>query len=202
MSVSTTAVTSVSQLASKPLEDTPLIAEQPTASSSVDLKNITNAEFMAAVFPILIEGAFPAICSKKGDPSGGGWPAKRGDLFVDGLSINNNNYLGCSSFNLDNDGSLNVRKEYFVANHCLMLDDLGGKFPLERLGDFEPSWLIETSPGNHQAGIIFSEPLVDGERATDRRCDIGGARFSRFVGWFSSVAGLWAAVISHDRQLV
>ena len=166
MSVSTTAVTSVSQLASKPLEDTPLIAEQPTASSSVDLKNITNAEFMAAVFPILIEGSFPAICSKKGDPSGGGWPAKRGDLFVDGLSINNNNYLGCSSFNLDNDGSLNVRKEYFVANHFLMLDDLGGKFPLECLGDFEPSWLIETSPGNHQAGIIFSEPLVDGERAT------------------------------------
>ena len=166
MSVSTTAVTSASQLASKPLEDTPLIAEQPTASSSVDLKNITNAEFMAAVFPILIEGSFPAICSKKGDPSGGGWPAKRGDLFVDGLSINNNNYLGCSSFNLDNDGSLNVRKEYFVANHFLMLDDLGGKFPLECLGDFEPSWLIETSPGNHQAGIIFSEPLVDGELAT------------------------------------
>ena len=83
-----------------------------------------------------------------------------------------------------------------------MLDDLGGKFPLERLGDFEPSWLIETSPGNHQAGIIFSEPLVDGERATDRRCDIGGARFSRFVGWFSFIAGVRLYAISSYRYLI
>jgi hypothetical protein len=35
----------------------------------------------------------------------------------------------------------------------------------------------------------------------DRGCDIGGARFSRFVGWFSFIARLWVDVISHDRQL-
>ena len=36
---------------------------------------------------------------------------------------------------------------------------------------------------------------------TDWWCDIGGARFSRFVGWFSFIARLWVDVISHDRQL-
>jgi hypothetical protein len=43
-----------------------------------------------------------------------------------------------------------------------MLDDLGTKVPLDRLAGFELSWLIETSPGNHQGGIILAEPLTDG----------------------------------------
>src|SRR5262249_18727227 len=34
---------------------------------------ITNAEFIAAVFTDLPEGAFAAVCSKSGDPSRGGW---------------------------------------------------------------------------------------------------------------------------------
>ena len=33
---------------------------------------ITNADFMAAVFPLLPEGAFAAMCSKSGDPGLGG----------------------------------------------------------------------------------------------------------------------------------
>ena len=32
---------------------------------------ITNAEFVAAVFPRLPEGAFVAVCSKSGDPESG-----------------------------------------------------------------------------------------------------------------------------------
>jgi hypothetical protein len=36
---------------------------------------------------------------------------------------------------------------------------------------------------------------------TDWWCDIGGARFSRFVGWIYFITGLWIDVISHDRQL-
>ena len=43
-----------------------------------------------------------------------------------------------------------------------MLDDLGTKVPLERLAGFGLSWLIETSPGNHQGGIILAEPVTDG----------------------------------------
>lgn len=46
-----------------------------------------------------------------------------------------------------------------------MLDDLGSKVPLGRLAGFELSWLIETSPGNHQGGIILAAPIVDGDVA-------------------------------------
>ena len=46
-----------------------------------------------------------------------------------------------------------------------MLDDLGTKVPLHRLDGFKLSWLIETSPGNHQGGIILAEPLTDGAAA-------------------------------------
>ena len=40
---------------------------------------ITNAEFIAAVFTDLPEGAFAAVCSKRGDPNLGGWVASRAD---------------------------------------------------------------------------------------------------------------------------
>ena len=33
---------------------------------------------------------------------------------------------------------------------------------MERLGGFELSWLIETSPGNHQGGIVLAQPITDG----------------------------------------
>ena len=123
---------------------------------------ITNAEFVVAVIPWTPEGAFAAVSSKGGDPSLGGWPARRADLAAGGLSAETNNYLGCSSFYPSDDGCFKARKTQFAACHFLMLDDLGTKVPLERLEGFELSWLIETSPGNYQGGIILAEPLTDG----------------------------------------
>jgi RepB DNA-primase from phage plasmid len=122
---------------------------------------ITNTEFIAAVFSDLPEGAFAAVCSKSGDPSLGGWLAGRADQVANSLAAENNNYLGCSSFYPSDDGSFKARKAQFSACHFLMLDDLGTKVPLDRLGSFELSWLIETSPGNHQGGIILAEPITD-----------------------------------------
>lgn len=122
---------------------------------------ITNADFVAAVFPRLPEGAFAAICSKSGDPGMGGWSASRADLVAVNLSVANNNYIGCSSYYPGDDGSFKARKTGFAACHFLMLDDLGTKVPLERLAGFVLSWLIETSPGNYQGGIILAEPLTD-----------------------------------------
>src|SRR5215471_19099255 len=126
---------------------------------------ITNAEFIAAVFTDLPEGAFAAVCSKSGDPSLGGWLARRADQAANNLAAKNNNYVGCSSFYPGDDGSFKARKAQFSGCHFLMLDDLGTKVPLDRLRGFELSWLIETSPGNHQGGIILAEPLADGAAA-------------------------------------
>ena len=126
---------------------------------------LTNAEFVAAVFPLLPEGAFAAVCSKEGDPGQGGWTACRADLTVHRLASETNNYLGCSSFYPGDDGSFKARKAQFAACHFLMLDDLGSKVQLDRLDGFDLSWLIETSPGNHQGGIILADPLTDGAMA-------------------------------------
>jgi RepB DNA-primase from phage plasmid len=124
---------------------------------------ITNAEFIAAVFTDLPDGASAAICSKPGNPDRDGWVAHRADRVI--VDPDNNNYLGCSSFYLGDDGSFKARKAQFAACHFLMLDDLGTKVPLDRLVDFELSWLIETSPGNYQGGIILDAPITDGALA-------------------------------------
>jgi hypothetical protein len=127
--------------------------------------HLTNAEFIAAVFPHRPDGAFAAVCSKSGDPSLGGWSANRADQAANSLSAENNNYVGCSSFYHATDGSFKARKAQFAACHFLLLDDLGTKVPVDRLDGFELSWLIETSPSNHQGGIILAEPLTDGAAA-------------------------------------
>jgi hypothetical protein len=123
----------------------------------------TNAEFISTVFEDLPEGAFAAVCSKPGNPNQGGWIARRVDDRVSSIvTAERNNYLGCSSFYPEDDGTFRARKAQFAACHFMMLDDLGTKVPLDRLGGFELSWLIETSPGNYQGGILLAEPITDG----------------------------------------
>ncbi len=126
---------------------------------------MTNADFVAAVFLSVPNGAFAAVCSKAGNPDVGGWIASRADAVIENLSAEQNNYIGCSSFYPGKDGSFKARKAQFAACHFLMLDDLGIKVPLERLAGFELTWLIETSPGNYQGGIMLAAPITDGDVA-------------------------------------
>lgn len=59
-----------------------------------------------------------------------------------------------------NYGKLTRSEAHATAVVCLMLDDVGTKScPREEL-PLEPSWLIETSPGNFQAGYLFTEALL------------------------------------------
>lgn len=126
---------------------------------------ITNAEFINAVFPRVPESAFAAVCMKSGDPDLAVWVAKRADVAAYGLDASTNNFVGCSSFYPGDDSSFKARKANFAACHFLMLDDLGTKVPIKRLGKFELSWLIETSPGNYQGGILLAEPLLEDDVA-------------------------------------
>lgn len=137
---------------------------------------ISNAEFIAAVFPRLPDAAFVAVCTKRGNPNVGGWDALRADQVAGTLSAQHNNYISCASFYLGADGSFKARKDRSAACHFLLLDDLGTKVPLDRLEGFQLSWLIETSPGNHQGGIILAEPVADGavaRRLLDAVIDAG-----------------------------
>ncbi len=126
---------------------------------------VTNDTFIAAILRQLPVGAHATVCSKHGDPTTGGWIAIRADQVALNLSDTNNNYLNCSSFNLTDDGLLQARKDNFAAYHLLMLDDIGTKIPFDRFGNFEWSYLLETSPGNYQGGIILAEPITNGVEA-------------------------------------
>jgi len=134
-------------------------------SGEFSISAVSNAIFIATVFPKRPEGAFVAVASKPGDPTNGGWVAFRSGEVIERIGNSANNFVGCSSFYPGDDGSFKARKANFAACHFLMLDDLGTKIPIERLGNFKLTWLIETSPGNHQGGIVFSEPLTDADTA-------------------------------------
>ena len=95
----------------------------------------------------------------------------------------------------DDDEGLKARKENFAAYHAVMLDDVGTKVPGERLDDIEPTWRIETSPGNYQVGIALTEPLSDAAKATELQqaiieaglCDPGAGGLTR---WSSPSGGI------------
>jgi putative DNA primase/helicase len=106
------------------------------------------------------EAAYPAVCSKPGDPTQGGWYAMRADQATGKLPEGHNNYFNGSSF-FQGAGPFSVRKTQSAACHALLLDDLGTKASMDRLGKFQLSWQLETSPGNFQGGIILKEPITD-----------------------------------------
>ena len=98
-----------------------------------DLSSVTNAEFITRVFTQIPEGASAAVCSKPGDPTEGGWTAVQA-IAVDLQKATANNFVSCSSFLPSKDTTFSVKKEQFAAYHTIMLDDLGTKVPLEKLG--------------------------------------------------------------------
>jgi len=71
-----------------------------------------------------------------------------------------NNFFVISSFRAGPDGVVHRRKENFAACHVIMVDDVGIKIPEHRL-ELDPSYLFETSPGNHQAGYLLDPPETD-----------------------------------------
>ncbi len=126
--------------------------------------SLGNADFIEAVFRDLPEGAHPLVISFGGDPDRQkSWPAWP---WPAALPAHHNNFFALGSYYPGEDGVVRRRKTHFAALHAVLLDDLGTKASLDRLGGFELSWLIETSPGNFQGGIILDPPLTGAPAAT------------------------------------
>lgn len=159
---------------------------------------ISNAEFISAIFP---EEANVAVCSKKGDPTVGGWMPQlySGDLI---LGNESNNYVNSSCFQLEENGVLNVQKKNCKSFHFVLLDDLGTKIPLDRLGSFKPTWLIETSTGNFQGGIVFKDPITDLAEAESVQKSILNADYGdRGAGGISRWARMPVAINGKGKHL-
>ncbi len=128
---------------------------------------VSNGEFLLEVFGGELAKARPVVVSFKGNPAslpGKVWfgrPWQSSNHMTTDLPADANNYFSLAVFRPDEAGRYRRQKARFHALHAVMLDDVGSKVPMERL-TLQPSWLIETSPGNCQAGYLLREPLTDG----------------------------------------
>lgn len=154
---------------------TVLRANAVEADRTDAIYSVGNGEFLQAVFGAALGEARPVVVSFNGDPTkapskawfGQPWgvpPETSGQL-----SAAANNYFSLAAFRPDEAGQYRRKKVQFHALHAVMLDDVGTKVAPERL-TLPPSWTIETSPGNYQAGYMLREPLHDGG-AADRLMD-------------------------------
>ena len=143
-----------------------LFANAPTETGETceTCTTVTNAEFIRSVFHSIPEGARAAAVSFAGNPAdvpSKAWFARPAGADLPAAA---NNYFGLSSYFNDESGQFRRTKKTFAALHAVMLDDLGSKIDLQRVA-LPLSWLLETSPGNYQGGLILDEPLADAATA-------------------------------------
>jgi hypothetical protein len=132
---------------------------ETTDQTDSGLDRVSNNEFMAALFGESFGSAKPLVCRKQGDPVTGGWmprvwPCPTADL---GL----NWYFGPSLYEPDLNGQPRAKREHVHSVYVICLDDVGTKAGIQVLDALAPTWLIETSPGNYQAGYAFDQPVED-----------------------------------------
>ncbi len=123
---------------------------------------VSNSDFLRAIFGDDLNSECPMLVSFKGNPAkvdkskwfGQPWTSKSTEL-----PKNANNYFSLAQFKPNEAGEYRRKKAQFQGLNAIMLDDVGTKVPIDRL-TLEPSWLIETSPGNYQAGYILDTPIT------------------------------------------
>jgi hypothetical protein len=120
---------------------------------------VSNDEFLSAIFGNTFTSANPLVCKKKGDPDLGGWFAKKWPCNTNAHDLNW--YALPGLYKPDNLGRYRAKKELSVAVHAVMVDDVGTKVSSEHFATCPPSWAIETSPGNCQYGYILVQPITD-----------------------------------------
>ena len=129
--------------------------------------SVDNDEFLLTVFGDELAAALPVLVTFTGNPEevpGKVWfgrPWQGSDDMTTCLPTDANNYFSLAVFRPDEAGRYRRQKSRFHGLHAVMLDDIGSKVPMERL-TLPPSWLLETSTGNCQAGYLLREPLTDG----------------------------------------
>ena len=129
---------------------------------------IDNNHFLQKLFSDISNDAYPIVVRFKGDPLKVAKQKWFGYLWNHDskveLPADANNYFSLSRFKPNEAGEYRRKKSQFYELNVVMLDDIGSKVPFERLS-LEPSWMLETSPGNFQVGYILSEPIRESKIA-------------------------------------
>ena len=132
---------------------------------------VSNPDFLGAIFRRAQSSVY--LVGFKGNPSTARpsvWSGRAvpcDDIIKELVpSADENAYFTISTYHAGDDGVVRRRKSNFVAQHAIMLDDVGTKVPFDVVETIEPTWLIETSLGNYQAGYVFRDPLTDMDEAS------------------------------------
>lgn len=105
------------------------------------------------------------LCGFPGDPYEAGPSAWRPRPWAPGREVPfgpaENAYVTVGAFKRAGDGSFRRRTETFTAGLALMVDDVGTKVDRAAVEGMQPTYKIETSPGNEQWWYFLSEPERD-----------------------------------------
>ena len=149
----------------------PLPADAPTKTDLTDVTSFpaTNGEFLSALFQGLADPQRPYVLGFAGKPKdrkawgGEAWRADKSH--TDNAALNW--YFSLATYAPADDG-YHRREKDCAAVYGVMLDDLGTKaLPLARLDACPPSYVIETSESNFQAGYLFTDPVTNFESIKD-----------------------------------
>ena len=130
---------------------------------------ISNDDFLNVMFGAAVDDAF--VCSNLIPPDTDD-DLKRAGMWVGGpieysrdlyKETSRQNYTCVSSFHRDESGVYHRQIEFFEALHFIVLDDIGTKVQVDprTLGFGEPTYINETSSGNHQWFYRLREPVRD-----------------------------------------
>lgn len=149
------------------------LPEATPETTITPLSEVTNSDFMEAIFlksfetdecPFIV-GVVGDIGKSKTDFSNGGGWTNNIDIDIGTESINY--YFTLATYK-PKDGEYSRTKTQFHRSFGIYLDDVGTKGnSREHLDNCPPSYLIETSDGNYQAGYLFVTPVADLKQLED-----------------------------------
>ncbi len=124
-----------------------------------DIADVSNDDFLTAIFGNSVGEVRPLVCKKPGNPDVGGW--KPQPLPCNTADADCNWYFLPGLYRPDESGVYRAKKEFAVCVKAVMVDDVCTKIDAQRFDNCPPSWAIETSPGNFQYGFIFREAITE-----------------------------------------
>lgn len=134
--------------------------------------DVSNHEFLESIFGLDPSSPRPILVSFKNSPSlasHSDWNGSAWDFTNEPKNQDWNSYFSISAFRPDEQGSYRRKKTQFAGQYVIAFDDVVTQVDADKTKaqiacdkiKLAPSWVLETSQGNYQAGYILSDPITD-----------------------------------------
>lgn len=139
-----------------------LVGQSDPLIENCQVVALSNNDFMTAIFGEPHPDESPFVIAVEGNPSQASWSHGHGwSKSPFAQSEKKNNYFTLATFKSQSPPHFRRTKENFALCYGIYLDDVGTKAVALNELKLAPSYVIETSPENFQAGYLFSTPCND-----------------------------------------